>query len=91
MKPERVEEPRVESTHGTDLAYHVVGDGLPILLANGLGGSWKAWTHQIAFFQDRVRPEWSPRRVGFARTFAVRTAATRTSKISSTACAICVL
>lgn len=55
MKPVKVDEHRVESTHGTELAYHVVGEGLPILLANGLGGSWKAWTHQIAYFQDRYR------------------------------------
>ena len=39
----------------------------------------------------RVLPRWMPRRFGFARTFAVRTAATRTPKISSTACAIWVL
>lgn len=55
MKPVKVEEQRVSSFDGTDLAYHVVGDGPPILLANGLGGSWKAWTHQIAYFQDRHR------------------------------------
>jgi pimeloyl-ACP methyl ester carboxylesterase len=55
MKPLKVEEHRVRAHDGTDLAYHVVGEGLPILLANGLGGSWKAWTHQIAYFQDRYR------------------------------------
>ncbi len=55
MKPVKVEEQRVASFDGTDLAYHVVGEGPPILLANGLGGSWKAWTHQIAYFQDRYR------------------------------------
>lgn len=55
MKPVKVEEHRVASFDGTDLAYHVVGQGPPILLANGLGGSWKAWTHQIAYFEDRYR------------------------------------
>jgi pimeloyl-ACP methyl ester carboxylesterase len=55
MKPIKVEERRVASFDGTDLAYHVVGNGAPILLANGLGGSWKAWTHQIAYFEDRYR------------------------------------
>jgi pimeloyl-ACP methyl ester carboxylesterase len=50
-----VEERRVVSFDGTDLAYHLVGDGPPILLANGLGGSWKAWTYQLRHFQDRYR------------------------------------
>jgi pimeloyl-ACP methyl ester carboxylesterase len=55
MKPVKVEERRIQSFDGTELAYHVVGQGAPILLANGLGGSWKAWTHQIAYFADRYR------------------------------------
>ncbi len=55
MKPLKVEERRVSSSDGTDIAYHVVGEGAPVLLANGLGGSWKAWTHQITYFQDRCR------------------------------------
>lgn len=55
MKPVRVEEHRISSFDGTDIAYHVVGEGAPILLANGLGGSWKAWTHQIAYLSDRYR------------------------------------
>jgi pimeloyl-ACP methyl ester carboxylesterase len=54
-KPLRVEERRIESFDGTDLAYHIVGDGLPVLLCNGLGGSWKAWTHQIQHLGDRYR------------------------------------
>jgi pimeloyl-ACP methyl ester carboxylesterase len=49
----RVEEQRVTSFDGTDLAYHTVGDGPSILLANGLGGSWRAWSHQLRYFQDR--------------------------------------
>lgn len=53
MQPMQVEEKRIESFDGTVLAYHRVGRGRPILLCNGLGGSWMAWTHQIAHFQDR--------------------------------------
>lgn len=53
--PLTVEERRVVSFDGTDIAYHVAGQGPPILLANGLGGSWKAWTHQIRYFRDRYR------------------------------------
>lgn len=49
----RVEERRITSFDGTDIAYHVIGEGPPILLANGLGGSWRAWKHQLRFFQDR--------------------------------------
>lgn len=50
-----VEERRVRSFDGTDIAYHVVGHGRPVLLCNGLGGSWVAWTHQIRYLQDRYR------------------------------------
>ena len=50
-----VEERRVRSFDGTDIAYHTVGQGPPVLLANGLGGSWKAWSHQIRHFRSRHR------------------------------------
>ncbi|MCA9574768.1 MAG: alpha/beta hydrolase [Polyangiales bacterium] len=50
-----VEERRVTSYDGTDIAYHVVGRGRPVLLCNGLGGSWVAWTHQIRYLSDRYR------------------------------------
>lgn len=50
-----VEERRVRSYDGTDIAYHVVGHGRPVLLCNGLGGSWVAWTHQIQYLKDRYR------------------------------------
>ena len=53
--PLEVEESWVESFDGTRLAYHQVGDGPPLLLANGLGGSWRAWTHQIEYFKERFR------------------------------------
>jgi|GEM_PF-4515996 len=55
MKQVRVEERRAVSFDGTELAYHVTGEGPPIVLANGLGGSWKAWKHQIAYLGDRYR------------------------------------
>lgn len=55
MKTPNVEEHRVRAHDGTDLAYHVVGEGAPVLLCNGLGGSWMAWSHQISYFQDRYR------------------------------------
>lgn len=55
MKPLRVEERRIPSFDGTDIAYHVVGEGPTVLLANGLGGSWRAWTHQLAYLSDRYR------------------------------------
>ena len=55
MSNVRVEERRVAAFDGTDIAYHVVGDGKPILLANGLGGSWMAWRHQMAYLGDRYR------------------------------------
>jgi pimeloyl-ACP methyl ester carboxylesterase len=50
-----VEERRVVSFDGTELAYHMVGDGPPILLANGLGGSFRAWTHQVRHFENHYR------------------------------------
>jgi pimeloyl-ACP methyl ester carboxylesterase len=51
-----VEEKRLTSFDGTDLAYHLIGrEGPPILLANGLGGSWRAWSHQLRYFLDRYR------------------------------------
>jgi pimeloyl-ACP methyl ester carboxylesterase len=50
-----VMERRITSFDGTDIAYHTIGKGPPILLANGLGGSWGAWKHQIRFFQDQYR------------------------------------
>jgi pimeloyl-ACP methyl ester carboxylesterase len=55
QKPLRVDEQWVRSFDGTDLACHGVGTGPPVLLCNGLGGSWKAWTHQIQYFRDRYR------------------------------------
>lgn len=53
--PPPVEERRFVSFDGTEIAYQAVGQGRPILLCNGLGGSWEAWTHQIQYFRDRYR------------------------------------
>lgn len=50
-----VEEKRVKTPDGDEIAYHVIGRGKPMLLANGLGGSWRAWAHQIRHFADRYR------------------------------------
>ncbi len=55
MMPPPVEERRFVSFDGTEIAYQAVGRGRPILLCNGLGGSWEAWSHQIQYFRDRYR------------------------------------
>jgi pimeloyl-ACP methyl ester carboxylesterase len=55
VRPIRVEEHRVASFDATDIAYHVTGQGLPVLLGNGLGGSWRAWQHQIGYLDGRYR------------------------------------
>lgn len=43
------------SSDGTEIAYQIRGDGPPILLCNGLGGRWIAWSHQIRHFEGRYR------------------------------------
>ena len=53
--PPPVEERRFVSFDGTEIAYQAVGQGRPILMCNGLGGSWEAWSHQIQCFRDRYR------------------------------------
>ncbi|MGB5268678.1 MAG: alpha/beta hydrolase [Polyangiales bacterium] len=55
MMPPPVEERRFVSFDGTEIAYQAIGQGRPILLCNGLGGSWEAWSHQIQYFRDRYR------------------------------------
>ncbi len=55
MMPPPVEERRFVSFDGTEIAYQVAGQGRPILLCNGLGGGWEAWSQQIAAFRDRYR------------------------------------
>lgn len=53
--PPPVEECRFVSFDGTEISYQRVGEGRPILLCNGLGGSWEAWTHQIQYFRSRYQ------------------------------------
>ncbi len=49
-----VTEAFLDSFDGTEIAWHRVGRGAPpVLLCNGLGGSWKAWWHQIEHFSGR--------------------------------------
>ncbi len=55
MMPPAVEERRFVSFDGTEIVYQAMGEGRPILLCNGLAGSWKAWSHQIQYFRDRYR------------------------------------
>lgn len=55
MMPPPAEERRFVSHDGTEIAYRSVGRGRPILLCNGLAGSWRAWSHQIQYFRDRYR------------------------------------
>lgn len=55
MMPPPAQERRFVSFDGTEIAYQAIGEGRPILLCNGLGGSWEAWSHQIQYFRDRYR------------------------------------
>ncbi len=55
LKGLKAEETRFASFDGTEIAYHSLGEGPVILLGNGLGGSWRAWAHQIGYFADRYR------------------------------------
>lgn len=55
MMPPPVEERRFVSFDGTEIAYQTVGEGRPILLCNGLGGGWEAWSHTIQYFRGRYR------------------------------------
>ena len=55
MMPPPAEERRFVSFDGTEIAYQAFGQGQPILLCNGLGGGWEAWSHQIQYFRDRYR------------------------------------
>ncbi len=40
---------------GTRIAYHVIGQGPALMLANGLGGTYLAWRHLYTYFKDRYR------------------------------------
>lgn len=54
-RPLRVEEHVLRSSDGTEIAYHVLGEGPPVVLANGLGGTYLAWRHQLEYLSDRYR------------------------------------
>jgi pimeloyl-ACP methyl ester carboxylesterase len=45
----------LRSFDGTEIAYQLLpdGDGLPIVLANGLGGDYRAWKHIVHHFARR--------------------------------------
>ncbi len=46
----------LKSHDGTTIAYHDSGgDGLPLVLANGLGGPFSAWHHQVEYLRERYR------------------------------------
>lgn len=55
MRLPEVEERRLRVDDGTQIAYHVHGEGPTVLLCNGLGGSWAAWANQMLYFHDRHR------------------------------------
>jgi pimeloyl-ACP methyl ester carboxylesterase len=55
MKALQWETKRVRLAADVELAYHVVGRGLPVLLGNGLGGSREVWQDLIAHAHDRYR------------------------------------
>lgn len=53
---DNVREGRVRSFDGTELATFRQGEkGRWLLLANGLGGNIRAWTHQLSHFRDMLR------------------------------------
>jgi pimeloyl-ACP methyl ester carboxylesterase len=41
------------SFDGTEICYHEVGKGTPIVIANGLGGSFPAWKYIVDEYKDR--------------------------------------
>lgn len=45
-----VEHKSVRSFDGTSIAYQVLGDGPAVVMANGLGGTYTTWRHQMALF-----------------------------------------
>lgn len=53
---ERLREVTVRSELGeTKVSYTDQGEGPPILLVHGLGGSWRNWLENIPFLSDRYR------------------------------------
>jgi pimeloyl-ACP methyl ester carboxylesterase len=56
MASSEVDKTVVASSDGTRIAVHDTGGALPpIVLANGLGGPFRAWKHQIDYLRDQYR------------------------------------
>ena len=51
----QMEEKYFAAHDGTRIAYHTIGEGPPLMLANGLGGTYIAWRHLYSYFRDRFR------------------------------------
>jgi len=55
VRPE-VNTQRVGASDGVEIAYHDTrGPGRPLVLANGLGGPFASWRHQVDYLGDRYR------------------------------------
>jgi pimeloyl-ACP methyl ester carboxylesterase len=51
-----VETRRIRAQDGTTLAVHDTGgNARPLVIANGLGGPFAAWCHQVEYLRDRYR------------------------------------
>lgn len=56
MPSSEVRKSTVTSSDGTSIAVHDTGgSGPPIVLANGLGGPFTAWRHQVEYLRDQYR------------------------------------
>ena len=55
MRGINVDEMLWTNPEGAELAFQQTGSGAPVLLCNGLGGSWRAWTHQLRHFEGQYR------------------------------------
>ncbi|MEO0326839.1 MAG: alpha/beta fold hydrolase [Myxococcota bacterium] len=61
-KHPEVDVQRIRADDGTELTLRSTGRGPTALLCAGLGGSWRAWSHQVAYLGDRLRfVSWDPR------------------------------
>ncbi|MCS6856226.1 MAG: alpha/beta hydrolase [Sandaracinaceae bacterium] len=49
------QEKRILSYDGYEITYHMVGKGTPVLIANGLGGNVRAWSHLLRRFETTHR------------------------------------
>jgi pimeloyl-ACP methyl ester carboxylesterase len=56
MAPLDIEKRMLETPEGVSLAYYDTGgSGLPVVFANGLGGPFSAWRHQVDYLRDHYR------------------------------------